>query len=50
VLLFSCATTLQVFVDAIRDSDPESAEEVQVRCAANVLTTHAGLGFPPARE
>jgi cyanophycin synthetase len=28
VLLFSCATTLQVFVDAIKASDPESAEKV----------------------
>jgi cyanophycin synthetase len=28
VLLFSCATTLQVLVDAIKDSDPESAQRI----------------------
>jgi cyanophycin synthetase len=28
VLLFSCATTVQVLVDAIRDSDPESADRI----------------------
>jgi len=28
VLVFACGTSLQVFVDAIREMDPESAERI----------------------